>query len=535
MNYADIELDERIRKGVDETGFENWTPVQLSTLKLSLNGKDVLVQSKTGTGKTAAFLITIFQLLLSGKKKRALILAPTRELAVQIEQEANVLGKYCGIVTGCFYGGMGYQQQEKKLQENVQIFIGTPGRLIDFFKSGKIDAKKMDMVVIDEADRMFDMGFIKDIQFILRKCPRAEERLTLLFSATLSYQVKKLSWDMMKDPEEILIEPEHITADNVVQEIYHVSRREKFRLLLGLLKKEAPATALIFTNTKRQAEHVALKLEGNGLNATYISGDLPQKKRLSIIEGIKSGKYSIIVATDVAARGIHIDDLQLVVNYDLPDDPTSYVHRIGRTARAGKSGKAVSLACEEYIFNLDPIEKKIERHIPEVNFDDSLLVEDLSKPVKSVERPRRKPEGPRTGAPHHSYRSDSTSSSKPREGMRREPRPTVAPVASSAPSGQTRVNRGVAKPKTSPRLENPEMKRPPLPSETRKPRPAEPEVRKAETPRDHSNAPDRVTRHMPLEKRITYYEKKYGKDFVYKRKKKGILGALFGWLGAGKK
>lgn len=187
MNYADIELDERIRQGVDEVGFQEWTPVQLSTLKLTLNGKDVLVQSQTGTGKTAAFLISIFQLILTGKKKRALILTPTRELAVQIEQEANTLGKYCNIISGSFYGGMGYQQQEQKLRENVQIFIGTPGRLIDFIKSGKIDAKKMDMVIIDEADRMFDMGFIKDIQFILRKCPRAEERLTLLFSATLSY------------------------------------------------------------------------------------------------------------------------------------------------------------------------------------------------------------------------------------------------------------------------------------------------------------------------------------------------------------
>ena len=534
MNYADIELDERIRRGIDEVGFQDWTPVQHSTLSLTLGGKDVLVQSKTGTGKTAAFLISIFQLMLTGKKNRALILAPTRELAVQIEKEANLLGKYCGLVTGCFYGGMGYHLQEQKLRENVQIFIGTPGRLIDFIKSGKIDARKMDMVVIDEADRMFDMGFIKDIQYILRKCPNVNERLTLLFSATLSYQVKKLSWDLMKEPEEILIEPEVLTADNITQEIYHVSRREKFRVLLGLLKKEDPATCLVFTNTKRQAEYISMKLEGNGVNATYISGDLPQKKRLSIIDGIKEGKYKVIVATDVAARGLHIDDLSLVVNYDLPDDPTSYVHRIGRTARAGKSGKAVSLACEEYIFNLDPIEKKIERRIPEIQFDDSMLVEDVSKPVRTTQRPHRKPEGGRIGAPHHTFRSNASVSTRANSPARREPKLAIPSAAVATPeSGQTHISRVPSKPRPIPkpefRTQKPAEPRP----EFKKPAPI-PQPEKLNSARE-MKIPAKITRHMPLEQRIAFYEKKYGKDFVYRRKKRGILGSLLGWLGLGKK
>lgn len=384
MNFEQFNLSEPVLAGIRDAGFTEPTPVQVESLKFSLSGRDVTVQSQTGTGKTAAFLISIFELLTQSeqyKGRKALIVAPTRELAVQIEDEANLLGKHVGLSVASFYGGVGYGKQEEALEKGVDIYVATPGRLLDFSQSKKIDLREIGICVIDEADRLFDMGFYPDIRRIMKAMVPRKERLTMLYSATLSVRVLNIAWEYMNDPAEVEIEPEHLTVDKVAQEVLHVSRDEKMRVLLGLLKREDPQTCLVFANTKIATEKIAKRLELNNFSARFIMGDLPQRKRLQIIEGMKSGKTRILVATDVAARGLHIDDLDLVVNYDVPEDPESYVHRIGRTARAGRSGRAYMLACERYVYGLDPIESLIGMKIPVGKVSDELLVEDRSEGV----------------------------------------------------------------------------------------------------------------------------------------------------------
>ncbi len=381
MKFTELNLHENLLKGIHDAGFSECMPVQEKTLSHTLKGRDVLVQSQTGTGKTAAFLITIFQLFLTDtelKKKRALVIVPTRELAVQIEKEANLIGSHLNISTGSLYGGVGYAKQEKMLRAGVQLIIGTPGRLIDLDQSGKLHFKDMGILIIDEADRLFDMGFLPDITKIIKKMPPRSERRTMLFSATLSMRVRNIGWKHMNDPADIEINPEQVTVKNVTQELYHVGAAEKKNLLLGILKRENPKNALIFTNTKRIAIEISKRLKNNGYNSQYIIGDLPQKKRLQIIEDIKSGKTQFLVASDVASRGLHIDDLEMVINYDLPEDCENYVHRIGRTARVGKRGKAISLVCEKFVYGLDAIESFIETKIPVKWADDDLFEKDRS-------------------------------------------------------------------------------------------------------------------------------------------------------------
>lgn len=381
MKFEELNLDEKLLKGIKDTGFEECMPVQELTFAETFKGRDVLVQSQTGSGKTAAFLITIFKLFLDEddpKSKRALIIVPTRELAVQIEKEAELLGRHLDFSIGSFYGGVGYTTQERKLREGVNIIVGTPGRLIDFGEMGKLKFKEIDMLIIDEADRLFDMGFYPDIRRMLRKMGPLENRKTMLFSATLSNRVRNLSWEHMKDPAEVTINPEEVTVEKITQELYHVGRHEKMKLLLGILKKENPENVLIFTNTKQAAYEVAMRLNHNGMKAQYIIGDLPQSKRLRIIDDMKEGNIPILVATDVAARGLHVDDLDLVINYDIPEDCENYVHRVGRTARAGKTGKAISLSCERYVYGLDAIESFTGIKIPVSWADDEDYLEDAS-------------------------------------------------------------------------------------------------------------------------------------------------------------
>lgn len=381
MKFTEFNLHEKILKGIHDAGFSECMPVQGKTLSHTLKGRDVLVQSQTGTGKTAAFLITIFQLFLTDtdlKKKRALVIVPTRELAVQIEKEAKLLGRYLDFSIGSFYGGVGYAKQQKMLREGVQLIIGTPGRLIDLNQSGKLHLEDIGVLIIDEADRLFDMGFLPDLTKIIRKMPPRSKRRTMLFSATLNMRVRNIGWKYMNDPADIAINPEQVTVKNVTQELYHVGANEKKNLLLGILKKENPKNALIFTNTKRIAVEISKRLINNGYNSQYIIGDLPQKKRLQIIENLKSGKTQFLVASDVASRGLHIDDLELVINYDLPEDCENYVHRIGRTARVGKRGKAISLVCEKFVYGLDAIESFIETKIPVKWADDDLFEKDRS-------------------------------------------------------------------------------------------------------------------------------------------------------------
>jgi len=391
MLFTELNLHPSVMRGIQEAGFIQCTPVQEATFQKTLAGADVMVQSQTGTGKTAAFLITMFHLFLTDEKyryKKALILTPTRELAVQVEQDALLLGKYCDIKTGCFYGGVGYATQDRLIREDINIYIGTPGRLIDYQKSRKIDFLKFEILVIDEADRMFDMGFIPDIRYMIKHMVQPDRRQTMLYSATLSQRVRHLAWEYMNDPAEIEINPEHLTVDLITQELYHIGRDEKFNLLLGIIRAEKPRSVLIFTNMKITAERVSRRLAANGISNDYISGDLPQSKRLQIIDAIKAGKTEILVATDVAARGLHIEDLDMVINYDLPEDNQNYVHRIGRTARAGKSGKAISLASEEDVYNLGPIESLIGMKIPVKWADESIIVEAAGAPIHGGRRER---------------------------------------------------------------------------------------------------------------------------------------------------
>ena len=370
MKFSALGLNEATMKGLAEARFTDCTPVQELVLPYSLAGKDVMVQSKTGSGKTAVYLLTIIEKYMKAHLSRtnlpvALVVAPTRELALQIEEDAQLLSRHVpDFRVGCFYGGVGYGQQTEELKEGLSLYVGTPGRLIDFARSHKIDFRMFSTVVLDEADRMFDMGFYPDVQKMFSMMVRPTERQTIILSATLSTKVRNLAWDYMNEPLELESQPEEITVDKITQELFHVTRDEEFQLLLQLLKKLSPKSVLIFTNTKDRAVEVSDRLKLNGYRSAYLMGDMKQSERLKALDRLKNGELTILVATDVAARGLQIDDLELVVNYDLPEDYENYVHRIGRTARAGKAGRAVSFASEEYVYSLEAIEEYIHMKIP---------------------------------------------------------------------------------------------------------------------------------------------------------------------------
>ncbi|MDR1838825.1 MAG: DEAD/DEAH box helicase [Treponema sp.] len=381
MEFKNFNLHPDLQKGIDEAGYINCMPVQEQVLNHAFGGQDLYVQSQTGTGKTAAFLVVIFQRMLTEEvlfKRKALIMAPTRELAVQIEEEAKMLGKYLPFKTGSFYGGVGYTQQEKLLRENAQILVGTPGRVIDLNKSGRMNLMDIAFLILDEADRMFDMGFYPDLRKLIKVVPPADRRQTMLFSATLNAWVKNLAWEYTKSPFEIEIEPEIVTVEEITQILYHVPSEEKMPLLLGVMKHEQPESAIIFCNTKKNTEIVAKRLKINGYDCEFIIGDLPQSKRLKVIDDVKAGKIKILVATDVAARGLDIESLAMVINYDLPNEAENYVHRIGRTARAGKTGKAVTLSSEQDVYELPAIERYIGKKIPSQIAGQELYEDDKS-------------------------------------------------------------------------------------------------------------------------------------------------------------
>lgn len=401
MDYSELELHPDLAKGVVDAGYVSCMPVQAAVFPHAFTGEDIYAQSQTGTGKTAAFLISIFQRIMSddaSRHRKVLILAPTRELAVQIEAEAEKLGKHLPIRMGCFYGGVAYGPQFDMLRDNVQMIIGTPGRIIDLIEQGKMLLRDVGFLVVDEADRMFDMGFIDDLRKLLRYLPPPKERQTFLFSATLNFRIKNLAWEYMDEPKEIVIDAETVTVDLVKQELYHVGTDEKFRVLLGLLARDKPASALIFCNQKFMAEEVSRRLGINGFECEYIMGDLPQAKRLQVIERLKAGHLAILVATDVAARGLDVNALDLVVNYDVPMEPESYIHRIGRTARAGATGKAITLACEKFVYGLPAIEKYIEQKIPVCPVTEELFGIDKSSGLRFGHvRDRARPGSERSG------------------------------------------------------------------------------------------------------------------------------------------
>ncbi|MCH8156813.1 MAG: DEAD/DEAH box helicase, partial [Nitrospinae bacterium] len=372
ITFESLPIPELVLKGVRDADFKYCTPIQAKSLPIGLAGKDVAGQAQTGTGKTAAFLITLFTRLLKnptpkpgGKvAPRALVIAPTRELARQITIDAHLLGGHCNFRIVCVYGGMDYDKQRNQIKEGCDILIVTPGRLIDYYKQKFFSLKALEVLVIDEADRMFDMGFIADLRYIFRNCSPYHKRLSMLFSATLNFRVMELAYEHMNNPVKVMIEPEKTVVDEVTQVLYHVGLHEKFNLLLGLLKKEAGEKVLIFCNTKMWAERLEALLLHNDYNAAQISGDLHQKKRIRVLDDFKSGKIDILIATDVASRGIHVDNISHVINYDVPQDPEDYVHRIGRTARAGAEGTAITLCCENYALHLERVEEFLKDKIP---------------------------------------------------------------------------------------------------------------------------------------------------------------------------
>ena len=399
LRFDSLQLHESIQAGIRDVGFEFCTPIQASTLPIALQLNDVAGQAQTGTGKTAAFLIAAYQRLLNDevdpnekRQPRVFILAPTRELAVQIANDAKVLGKHTGLKVGLAFGGTDYEKQRKILQDGVDLLIGTPGRIIDYFKQGVFKLDRVQVAILDEADRMFDLGFIKDIRYLLRRLPSPEKRLNMLFSATLSQRVLELAYEHMNEPELIRIEPDKVTVDRVRQAIFYPSNEDKMPLLVGLVREIGEVRIMIFVNMKREAEKVQDYLEANGIHASAISSDVPQKKRLRLLMDFQNGKLPVLIGTDVASRGLHIPDVEYVINYDLPHDAEDYVHRIGRTARAGASGNALSLGCETYVVSLPDIEEFIGHKIPFANYEPN----DLPKLVKPKPR-KRKPQNRRGG------------------------------------------------------------------------------------------------------------------------------------------
>jgi ATP-dependent RNA helicase RhlB len=400
--FSSLDLPAPVLKAIEEAGFTYCTPIQAQTLPLALKGRDICGQSQTGTGKTATFLIALLNRLLTHtppperkpNQPRAVVIAPTRELAIQIHRDAMMLGKHTELSIDVVYGGTGYREQRESLEKGVDILIGTPGRIIDYNKQHVFDLRAVEVVVLDEADRMFDLGFIKDIRFLLRRMPRPEKRLNMLFSATLSLRVLELAYEHMNNPQEVRLVRDQVTADNIEQSVYYTSNDEKIPLLIGLLRKLQPTRTMVFVNTKEAGHDLRAWLCANGLDADTLSGDVPQKKRIELLAKFRDGTLPVLVATDVAARGLHIPDVSHVINYDLPQDPEDYVHRIGRTARAGATGVAISFACETYAFSLPDIESYIGRKIASAQVTADLMPELVAPPSQNRnndnQRPRRR-------------------------------------------------------------------------------------------------------------------------------------------------
>ncbi len=417
--FSNLELSDSIIKGLKDAGFIHCTPIQDKSLPIALRGKDVAGQAQTGTGKTATFLLASFQHLINDesekiKNPRALILAPTRELAIQIHKDALSLSTYLNLKFALIYGGMDYQKQLDKIKSNVDIIIGTPGRIIDFYRQGAFSLDHIQVTVMDEADRMFDLGFIKDIRFLLRRMPPPEKRLNLLFSATLSYKVTELAYEYMNNPVLVRIESEEVTSKAINQYAYCPANEQKIPLLLGLLNHLQPQRCIVFINTKRSAEQLDDYLKANGHKTALLSGDVQQEKRQKLLNDFQENRVHLLIATDVAARGLHIADVSHVINYDLPQDVEDYVHRIGRTARFGASGEAISFICEEYAYSMPDIEQYIGEKVPVQIITPEILAENVIKPEKR----------------EHKEHNSSQGRHNPRSSQRQKPRkPSIKPAS----------------------------------------------------------------------------------------------------------
>jgi ATP-dependent RNA helicase RhlB len=438
--FDDLELPEPLRQAVDDLGFTHLTQVQAEVLPVSLTGRDVVAQAQTGSGKTAAYLLTIFSQMLKKPRvsppetPRALIVAPTRELAVQIAGDAEGLGHHAGIRTHVVFGGIDYRKQREILEEGTDLLIGTPGRLIDYHKKGAYSLRHTEMVVIDECDRLFDMGFAEDLRWLLRRTPHPKDRQSMMFTATLSQRVMTLGWRQMNNPKEVVVSAQKLTPDTIHQVLYHVATREKLSLLLGVLAREGSTRTMIFVNTRYRAQRLVDDLRRHGYVARGLTGNVVQTKRLRVLDDFRDGKLPILVATDVASRGLHIEGVSHVINYDLPQDAEDYVHRIGRTARVGAEGKAITLACEEYVYSIDAIQRYVGYELPTEFADDDLYAEVRPRerrPRRTSGHPRRKNEQGRG----RGQGSSNASGEKPKRRRRRRKPRTDQPAPKKNDSG----------------------------------------------------------------------------------------------------
>ncbi len=453
IDFSDLNLPAPITQGIRQAGFVTTTPIQEAALPLALKGKDVAGQSQTGTGKTAAFLIAGFTRLLQspapapsvGTAPRMLVIAPTRELVVQIEADARILGAFAPFRILAVYGGIDYNRQRDALAAGADVLVGTPGRLIDYMKQHIWSPRRVEVLVVDEADRMFDMGFIADLRFILRRLSPPEKRQSFLFSATLSFRVLELTWEFMNNPAQITITPEQKTVDKVEQLLYHAGREEKFSLLLGILRREGGERILIFSNTREEARRLEDRLTRNGWQARALTGDVEQRRRLRILNDFKEGKLPVLVASDVASRGLHIEAVSHVINWDLPQDPEDYLHRIGRTARAGAAGKAISLVDEASALNLEAIEKFLSQKIPVMWAEDDLFAEE----IKPTAEERRRYAEERRARLDARGRRDGGRGHPAKPGGRREHRDSARPPG-SAPRGDHRPEKSSAREERKP-------------------------------------------------------------------------------------
>lgn len=429
LRFHDLHLPSPLMHAIYDLGYKYCTPIQAAILPGTLSGKDATGRAQTGTGKTAAFLISIiatFANLIppeSDKKRfgspRSLIIAPTRELVMQIVEEARLLSKYCPCNIVGIFGGIDYEKQRKSLKgKPIDILVATPGRLLDFHRQQEVNLSRIEILVIDEADRMLDMGFIPDVRKIISSTPPKANRQTLLFSATLTDEVSRLAMQWTKDPLKVEIEPEQVAVDTVKQIVYLVTTEEKKALLYNIITRLNLERVIVFCNRRDETRHLTELLMRYQVNCNMISGEIDQKKRIKTLEDFRSGKIRVMVATDVAGRGLHIEGVSHVINYTLPTDPEDYVHRIGRTGRAGAAGTSISFACEEDSFYLPDIEVFLGHELRCTHPDESWLTLP-PLPKKKEEKPVER-QGRNNGRRRQSPRSEDGKSFHRR---RRKPKP----------------------------------------------------------------------------------------------------------------
>ncbi|MDX9868095.1 MAG: DEAD/DEAH box helicase [Kiritimatiellia bacterium] len=485
--FQDFDLPGEILHAVADLGFQYCTPIQALSLEHALAGKNVAGKAQTGTGKTAAFLVAILTRYLrspesrqqQGGAPRALVIAPTRELVIQICKDAAALGKYCGLRSLAVYGGMDYDRQKREVSDApVDLLVATPGRLLDFVRSRVVDLSKVDTLVIDEADRMLDMGFIPDVRSIIARLPPKNRRGTMLYSATLTEDVMRLALQWMEAPVKVEVESEHVTTATVKQVVYVVTANEKFTVLYNHIQQYPDSRMLIFCNRRSTTEDVADSLTRRGIRCEMLSGDVNQNRRLRVLEDFREGRVRIVVATDVAGRGLHVDDIGFVVNFDFPYEPEDYVHRIGRTGRAGASGVAISFADEDESFIIPEIEKYIgeELKCTVLATDDPLLAKLPPKPTgRPPHAPPPEPANPRPAAPQRERAPEGGAAVRGDAQPRRSEPPHAGARADAAQPGEPAATK--PEPETEPR----KPERPPAAAAPRKPEPPPP-PRRAEPP-----------------------------------------------------